>query len=150
MTIVISRTDLARNTRKTIEQARRNGPVVVESYGEEQAALLDIIDYRLLKAVGTWEPDPSAPFSDPEAMPAGSSADEVEKAAEGDPQKRYNTVIGAYLDNQISLGRAAVLLELNRFELQDRLNRLDLPLRLGPQTIEEARMEYEVLKRTVS
>lgn len=143
MTIFISRTDLARNTRKTIEQARRSGPVVVESYGEEQAALLDIIDYRLLKAVGTWEPDPAAPFSNPEAIPAGLAAEEVESAADGDPQKRYNRVIGAYLDTHISLGRAAVLLGMSRFELQDRLNRLDLPLRLGPQTVEEARREIE-------
>jgi hypothetical protein len=32
----ISRTHLARNTRQTIEQARRGQAILVESYGEEQ------------------------------------------------------------------------------------------------------------------
>ena len=56
MTITISRTELARNTRKVIEHARRTGPLVVESYGEQQAAVLDITDYHLrLKLLKTYE-----------------------------------------------------------------------------------------------
>ena len=150
MTIQISRTDLARNTRKVIEQARRNGPVMVESYGEEQVAIMDIIDYRLLRAAGSWEPDPSAPHTDPDAIPVGLATDEVEKgleAADGNLQALWNLVIGTYLDTNISLGRAALLLEISPFELQDRLNRLDLPIRLGSRTIEEARLEIEAFNR---
>jgi hypothetical protein len=149
MTILISRTELARNTRKTIEQARRIGPVVVESYGEQQAAVLDIIDYRLLRAVGSWEPDMSAPFSNPDAQPRGLTADEIkinQSAAEEDPQALWNLVISAYLDLNISLGRSAELLGLSRFELQDRLNRLDLPIRLGPRSIADAELEFQALK----
>lgn len=147
MTILISRTDLARNTRKVIDDARRSGPVLVESYGEQQAALLDITDYRLLRAVATWQPDPAAPFGDPNAIPTGLHKEDLEKATSdytNNPQAYWNLVIAAYLDINISMGKAAELLNVSRFELQDRLNRLDLPIHLGPRTIEEARRELEV------
>jgi hypothetical protein len=39
----ISRTHLARNTRQTIEQARRGQAILVESYGEEQVAIVGFI-----------------------------------------------------------------------------------------------------------
>ena len=35
---IISKTDLARRTRQIVNQARRGGAVIVESYGEEQVA----------------------------------------------------------------------------------------------------------------
>ena len=47
----------------------------------------------------------------------------------------------AYLAEEISLGKAADLLGLSRFELQERFLRLGVPLRLGPATLEEARAE---------
>ena len=149
MTIQISRTDLARNTRKAIEQARRNGPVMVESYGEEQVAIMDAIDYRLLRAAAGYHSREDAPINNAEALPAGLSAEAVEDFVsenEGCPQARWDRVMSAYLDADISLGRAAVLLGISRFELQDRLNTLGLPIHLGPRTVEEARREYEALK----
>lgn len=147
MTITISRTELARNTRKIIDDARRAGPVVVESYGQQQAAVLDIVDYRLLKAVAAWQPDPTAPNSDPNAMPAGLALeDNRPNETDSDLQATWNRVLSAYLDVNISLGRAAKLLNLSRFELQDRLNRLDLPLRLGPQSIEDAVREIDAAR----
>lgn len=144
MTITISRTDLARNTRKTIERARREGPVMIESYGEEQVAILDAIDYRLMRAAAGYQNRPEAPA----ALPAGLSDEEVQRPAadaEGDPQALWNRVMFAYLDEDISLGRAATLLDLSRFDLQARFNRLGIPIRIGPETIEEARGEYEAL-----
>ncbi len=147
MTITISRTELARNTRKIIDDARRAGPVVVESYGQQQAAVLDIIDYRLLKAVAAWQPDPTAPYSDPDAMPAGVDLKDSEPTeTDSDEQAIWNRVLGAYLNVNISLSRAAELLHLSRFELQDRLNRLDLPIRLGPASIEDALREIDVAR----
>ena len=153
MTIYISRTDLARNTRKTIERARKEGPVMVESYGEEQVAILDAIDYRLIRAAAGHlsRPVPS-PTSLP-GLPAGLSDEEIEQyvtSAGGDPQALWNRVMFAYLNEDISLGRAAALLNLSRFDLQARLNRLGIPINIGPRTIEEAQMEYEVLKGTVT
>ena len=50
---IISKTDLARRTRQIVNQARRGGAVIVESYGEEQVAILDAADYRCLRA---WPP----------------------------------------------------------------------------------------------
>lgn len=148
MTIYISRTDLARNTRKTIERARKEGPVMIESYGEEQVAILDAVDYRLMRAAAGYQSRPEA-LTD---APAGLSDEEVEQLAAdaaGDPQALWNRVMFAYLDQDISLGRAAVLLNLSRFDLQDRFHRLGIPIHIGPGTVEEARMEYEVLTRTV-
>lgn len=147
MTITISRTELARNTRKIIDDVRRSGPVVVESYGQQQAAVLDIIDYRLLKAVAAWQPDLTAPYSDPDALPVGLDLkDHESNDKDSDVQAVWNRILGAYLDVNISLGRASELLHLSRFELQDRLNRLDLPLRLGPQSVEDALREIDVAK----
>jgi len=80
-------------------------------------------------------------------MPAGLVLeDNRPNETDGDIQATWNRVLSAYLDVNISLGRAAKLLNLNRFELQDRLNRLDLPLRLGPQSIEEALREIDAAR----
>ena len=137
---------MARNTRKIIDDAQRSGPVVVESYGQQQVAVLDIIDYRLLKAVAAWQPDATAPYSNPDAMPAGLDLqDNGPDKSDSDVQAIWNHVLSAYLDVNISLGRAAELLNLSHFELQDRLNRLDLPLRLGPESIEDALREVQVI-----
>ena len=56
-------------------------------------------------------------------------------------------VVRDYFDKRISLGKAAERLGMSRFELQERLNRLGAPLRLGPASIEEARQEVAVLRR---
>lgn len=52
----------------------------------------------------------------------------------GEEQK----VITAYLDGHISLGRAAVLLGLSSYELDERFRRLEVPRRIGSDTTEEA------------
>ena len=130
----ISRTDLARSTRQTLEQVRRGQTVLVESYGEEQVAIVDALDYRLLRAVALYRARQDAPAQDPTAVPQGLGAEAVETAvstAQGDPQAAWNLIIAAYLDGHVSLGRAADLLSQSRFELTARFNRLGLPLRLG-------------------
>lgn len=50
-------------------------------------------------------------------------------------------VLRAYLAEEISLGRAAELLGLSRFDAQERFRQLGVPLLLGPATLEEAREE---------
>jgi predicted HTH domain antitoxin len=52
----------------------------------------------------------------------------------------------AYLDGDISLGRAALLLGLSRFELQAHFNRLGLPAQPGPLSLNEARAEYTTIQ----
>ncbi|CUS03832.2 protein of unknown function [Candidatus Promineifilum breve] len=148
MTILISRTDLARNTRKVIDDARRSGPVVVESYGEEQVAVLDIIDYRLLRAAVRFlagEPSGES-FAAPEGLTEGDLEQSIIEAG-GDIQAKWDQIVAAHQVNDISLGRAAELLHMNRFELAERYNRLGIPLQLGPSTLEEVWREIEVLRR---
>lgn len=145
---IISRTDLARHTRQALEKARRGQTVLVESYGEEQVAIVDALDYRLLRAAALYQARRDAPAHDAKAVPAGLSAETVETAvaqAQGDRQAAWNLVVAAYLDGHISLGRAATLLDVSRFDLTARFNRLGLPLRLGPASVEEAQAEVDAL-----
>ncbi len=115
----ISRTDLARSTREILESVSRGQPAVVESYGQEQAVILDLLDYRLLCAL------------------AGRKLDRL---ADGEPSS-VEAVLERYLKTEISLGKAAELLGRSRFELAERFQRLGVPLRMGPETLEEAELE---------
>ena len=144
----ISKTDLAHRTRQVIDRARRGDTLIVESYGEEQVVVMDAVDYRILRAVAAYQASPPhpAPFSDSAMEPAGLSEADVEQAvreAGGSPQARWNRVIAAYLDRHISMGRAAVLLGLSVYELDERFCRLDVPRRIGPETVEEAQAEVD-------
>jgi hypothetical protein len=114
--------------------------LIVESYGEEQAVLMDVVDYRLLRAVTAYHhlPPHTTPGNDLSIAPSGLSEDEL---AGLEMQMRWNQVIMAYLDEQINLGRTAALLGLSRYELDERFRRLDIPRRIGPATVEEARAE---------
>ena len=119
---VISRFDLEHNTGEIVSRVRHGELAVVTSSGKEEVVLLDPTDFRLLQAL------------------AGSAAD----SADMDPEAR---VVRDYLDERISLGKAAEKLGLSRFDLQERLNRLGAPLRLGPASIEEAEAEIAVLRK---
>ena len=121
----ISRTELARNTREIVEQVRRGQPVIVRSYGEDQVVLLDALDYRLMRALVNY------------ALGRIS--------AEGEDDKT-DAVVCAYLDEHISLAKAAERLGLSRFELMERFDRLGLPLRVGPATPDETREEVRVAR----
>jgi prevent-host-death family protein len=109
---VISKTELARRTRQVVDRARRGDTVIVSSYGEEQVVVMDAVDYRILRAVASYQtllPHP-APVNDPTVEPLGLSEAEVERIvreAGGSPQARWDAVIVAYLDGHINLGRAA-------------------------------------------
>lgn len=149
MTLTISRTDLARRTREALEHAQRGETVFIEIYGAEQAAIIDAREYYLLRAVATHRNRPLAPVTHAETAPRGLTEDEVQArvaAAGGDRQEAWSAVITAYLDGDISLGRAALLLGLSRFELQAHFNRLGLPAQPGPLSLNEARAEYTTIQ----
>lgn len=118
----ISRTELARNTREVVEQVRRGQPVIVHSYGEDQVVLMDMLDYRLLQALVSYAVGGGIPEPDP-------------------VDQSFHRALRLYLDNEISLAKAAELLGLSRFELMARFERFGVPLRLGPRSIEEAKDE---------
>ena len=119
MVTIVSKTDLARNTREIVERVRSGQTIIVKSYGEEQIVLLDALDYRILKASVNY---------------AVRNPPDVAEL----PDDRLQEVLFAYLSERISLAKAAELLGLSRFDLMERFERTGIPLRRGPDTLEEA------------
>ena len=116
----ISPTDLAQRAQELVDRVQHGEVAVVEASGQEQAILLDPVDFRLLQAL------------------AQCAIEDRERRLPADPDV---DALRAYLADEISLGKTADLLGLSRFELQDRFFRLGVPLRLGPATLDEARAE---------
>lgn len=116
---------------------------------EERVIFMDTVDYRILRATAAYRtlpPHPS-PLIDHSLEPAGLDETETEQAASGADdilQARWNRVIAAYLDGHVNLGRAADLLGLSVHDLRDRFLRLGVPLRLGPETLEDAEAEVAI------
>ncbi|HEX9945705.1 MAG TPA: UPF0175 family protein [Thermoanaerobaculia bacterium] len=117
----ISQADLAKKTQEVVDRVQQGEIAVVEASGQEQAVMLDPLDFRLLRALAQC------------AIHEKAQGLEVD-----DPDVR---ALRAYLAEEISLGKASELLGLTRFELQQRFHRLGVPLRIGPATLEEARAE---------
>lgn len=117
-----SRTDLTRRTREILELVRRGQPALIESYGKEQAVLLDPLEYRLLQGLA--------------ALGSGHQGGDGE----------LQSLLRRYLDEEISLSKMATVLGVSRFELMERFERLGVPVRLGPDTLEEAREEVKVAR----
>jgi len=132
----VSKTDLVRNLRRVISAVQRGRTAVIESHGEPEAAIIDIADYRILRAVMRYYAQP------PEIDPEGGLAD-ASVAAVSDLQERYNQVIAHYLAGAISLSRASELLDLSWLDLRTRFLRLDVPLRTAPSDLDEARADVE-------
>lgn len=116
----ISQADLAKKTQEVVDRVQHGEVAVVETSGQEQAVLLDPVDFRLLQAL------------------AQCAIGDRERRLPGHPDVE---ALQSYLAEEISLGKTAELLGLSRFELQDRFFRLGVPLRLGPATLEEAQAE---------
>jgi predicted HTH domain antitoxin len=146
----IRKTDLARNTRQVINAVLRGQTAVVESHGQPEVAILDIVDYRIIRAVMRYYAQVPAPNATAATVDAGVEIDESvglsdERVASiSDPQERLNLVLAHYLAGAISLGRAAELLNVSWLELRTRFLRLDVPLRTAPVDLDEARQDVEV------
>ncbi len=141
----VRKTELARNTKQVINAVLRGQTAFIEDHGEPEAAIIDITDYYILRAAMRFYAHPPAIDAESEAGLSDAEAD-----AAGGLQERYNLVIAHYLAGAISLGRMAELLGLPMADLQMRFVRLDIPLRLGPQSMEEARMEVENARRSAA
>lgn len=63
------------------------------------------------------------------------------------PELRRLIIIGAYLDQEINLGKAAELLGIHRLELQEQFIKQGIPLRLGAETPEEAHAELAAISQ---
>ena len=133
----IRKTDLARNTRQVINSVLRGQTAVVESHGKPEVAILDIVDYGIIRAVMRY-------YAQMPEISAEAGLSDQEVTALSDPQERFNLVLTHYLAGAISLGRAAELLDLPWLDLRTRFLRLDVPLRTAPADLDEARRDVEV------
>jgi len=133
----VRKTDLARHTRRVIQAVQRGRTALIESHGQPEAVIMDVIDYRILRAVMRYHVQP------PDIDPAAGLADR-QAAQAADPQARYDTVLAHYLAGAISLARAAELLDLAWLDLRTRCLRLDVPLRAAPADLAEARADIAV------
>ena len=132
----IRKTDLARRTRQVFEAVRAGQTVIIETEGHAEAALVDIIDYRLLRAMLHF-------YAQPPPIERDAGLLEATVAAQPDVQARYHLVMAHYLSASISLARAAALLGLTPVDLCRRFHRLDVPLRTAPADLAEALRDVE-------
>lgn len=130
----VSRTELARNTRRVLSDVQRGRTALIEAHGDPEAALLDIVDYRILRAVMRY-------YAELPEIDAETGLPEATLHALDDPEARYALVFAHYLARSISLARAAELLEMPWLELRARCLRLDVPLRVAPGDAESAASE---------
>lgn len=70
----------------------------------------------------------------------------LEKLFAQDEALRWSLVVSAYLDEEISLASAAVLLNLHPLELRDRFIEKGIPLLLGPQDEADAQAEIDAVR----
>jgi prevent-host-death family protein len=128
------KTELARNTRQIIRAAQRGQTVVIEHHGQPEVAIIDIVDYRILRALAHY-------YAHPPQVETGSGLNDEAVATQPSPQEQYDLVLAYYLADEISLSRAAELLELPWLDLRTRFLRLDVPLRTAPADLDEAQTD---------
>ena len=121
----VPKTDLARKTRQVLRSVQQGQTVMIESYGQPEAAIIDITDYRILRAALNH-------YSHPAKANSVTDLTLEDVIAIESLQNRFDLTIGLYLAESISLSRAAELLNLTGFDLRTRLLRLDIPLRTAP------------------
>ena len=138
----ISKTDLARSTHQVIREAQRGYTVLVENHGQAEVAIIDIIDFQLQRAAIHY-------FCFPKEYEQDVEISESSLKSISTDQERFNHVIGHYLALHISIGRSAELLRMSPPELQVRLMRSGVPLRMGPESKEELDKEMETIERSL-
>ncbi len=129
-----AKTDLARNTRQLIRAAQRGQTVVIEHHGQPEVALIDIADYYILRAVSHYH-------AHSPQIQEGNGLSEEDVTAQPSFQAQYDLVLAYYLAGEISLSRAAELLDLPWLDLRTRFLRLDVPLNSSPANLAEAQAD---------
>lgn len=138
----ISKTDLARSTHHVIREAQRGYTVLVENHGHPEVAIVDIVDFQLQRAAIHY-------FSSPKEYEKDIEISEAILETLPTDQDRFNLVIGHYLAVHISIGRSAELLGMSPPELQVRLGRSGIPLRMGPESQEELDNEVKIIQKSL-
>jgi predicted HTH domain antitoxin len=70
----------------------------------------------------------------------------LQRLLDEDEELRWSVVVNAYLDQEISLARAAALLGLHPLVLRERFVNKGIPLRLGPADKADAQAEVYALR----
>jgi predicted HTH domain antitoxin len=120
-----------------INNVLRGQTAVVESHGQPEVAIVDIVDYCITRAVMRY-------YGQRPTIDVEQGLSDRQVAHTADTQERFNLVLAHYLAGAISLGRAAELLELPWLDLRSRFLRLDVPLRTAPTDLHEAGLDVEV------
>jgi hypothetical protein len=146
--IRVRKTDLARNTSQVIRKVLRGQTAVIESHGQPEAALMDIVDFQLQRAAMQYFGYPQKFEEDIEISPAMLDALPRRALDAGlpDEQARYDLVLGHYLSVHLSLAKAGELLDMTFNEIRSRMVRLDIPLRIGPSSIDEVKAEIDSIE----
>ncbi len=71
----------------------------------------------------------------------------LNEAMAEDADARWQWVLDRYLDQRISLSKAAELLGMHALELRERFLQLGIPLRIGPTDLADAQAEVESIRR---
>ncbi len=71
----------------------------------------------------------------------------VEELLARQNELRWLVVVGAYMDEEINLGKAAELLGIHRLELEGKFRTQGIPLRTGTDTAEEVRAEAAAIEQ---
>ena len=130
------KTELARNTRQIIRAAQRGQTVVIENHGQPEVAIIDSVDYHILRALAHFHAHPIQ-------VEQGEGLSREVVGALPTTQAQYDLVLAHYLSSGISLGRTAELLDLPWLDLRTRFLRLDVPLRAAPADLAEARADVD-------
>jgi predicted HTH domain antitoxin len=138
----ISKTDLARSTHQVIREAQRGYTVLVENHGQPEVAIIDIVDFQLQRAAMHY-------FRSPQEYEKDMEMNEATLETLPTDQDRFNLVVGHYLAVHISIGRSAELLGMSAPELQVRLGRSGIPLRMGPESQDELDNEVKRVQRSL-
>ena len=128
--IFIRKTDLARQTRRLTRDAQSGLIIVVENRGQPELAIIDYLDYRILRATLRFYVDPV------EVDSRTVLVDEL--LANWGLTEKVEIIMTYYLAEAITLGRAAEMLGIPMLDLRTRFLRLDVPLRESPAEAAEA------------
>jgi len=90
----VRKTDLARNTRQIIRKVQRGQTILIENHGQAEVAILDIVDYYILRALVAYCTHP------PLLSRKGISKDDI--TGMEDPRSAYDLVLASYLAGRIS------------------------------------------------
>lgn len=70
----------------------------------------------------------------------------LDRLIEEDEALRWSVVVSAYLDEEISLARAASIMGMHPLELREQFIAKGIPLLLGPEDIADAQAEIDAIR----